>query len=115
MTGRGGLMDVEFIAQMLCLEHGWQEANTLRTLLRARDQAALPPVEAQILADNFRELRRVEGILRRWSFEGETVLPDDPAPYHRVAVRCGFADADGFRAHLRKVRQTIRAVYSRLA
>jgi glutamate-ammonia-ligase adenylyltransferase len=35
-TGKGGLMDAEFIAQALCLENGWQEANTLRALERAR-------------------------------------------------------------------------------
>ena len=33
-TGKGGLMDAEFIAQALCLENGWQEANTLRALER---------------------------------------------------------------------------------
>ena len=33
-TGKGGLMDAEFIAQTLCLENGWQEANTLRALER---------------------------------------------------------------------------------
>src|SRR5262249_30178475 len=35
-TGLGGLMDAEFIAQALCLEHGWQEANTLNALEKAR-------------------------------------------------------------------------------
>ena len=35
-TGRGGLMDAEFIAQAMCLENGWQEANTLRALERGR-------------------------------------------------------------------------------
>src|SRR5207249_10125880 len=34
-TGAGGLMDAEFIAQTLCMENGWQEANTLRALERA--------------------------------------------------------------------------------
>ncbi len=38
-TGKGGLMDAEFIAQTLCLENGWQEANTLRALERGRERA----------------------------------------------------------------------------
>ena len=42
-TGKGGLMDAEFIAQALCLENGWQEANTLRALERARDAVELIP------------------------------------------------------------------------
>src|SRR6185503_10669218 len=28
-TGKGGLMDAEFLAQILCMENGWPEPNTL--------------------------------------------------------------------------------------
>ncbi len=108
-TGAGGLMDAEFIAQVLCLENGWHEPNTLRALERGRDDGILP--EAGRLLENYRALRRVEGILRRWSYEGEIVLPDDPAPYYRVSVRCGFATPDDFRKALAKWRQAIREVY----
>ena len=133
-TGKGGLMDAEFIAQTLCLEHGWQEANTLRALERARDAVGVQPSgcgsatdtlkrELQLvpssltradwdkLLTNYRQLRRVEGILRRWSFEGETVLPDDPAPYYRVSVRCGFRTPKEFREALVQWRKAIREVY----
>lgn len=108
-TGRGGLVDAEFIAQALCLEHGWQEANTLRALERARAESLL--AGADKLIENYRRLRRVEGILRRWSYEGETVLPDDPAPYYRVSVRCGFSTPEAFREALASWRAAIRAVY----
>ena len=111
-TGKGGLMDAEFIAQALCLENGWQEANTLRALERARDAGALP--DADKLLENYRKLRRVEGILRRWSYEGETVLPDDPAPYYRVSVRCGFATPEEFGKALAKWRKAIREVYAKV-
>ena len=108
-TGVGGLMDAEFIAQTLCLEYGWQGANTLRALERGREAGVLP--EAGKLLDSYRKLRRVEGILRRWSYEGEIVLPDDPAPYYRVSVRCGFATPEEFRKALAKWRKAIRGVY----
>jgi glutamate-ammonia-ligase adenylyltransferase len=111
-TGKGGLMDAEFIAQALCLEHGWQEANTLRALERARAARVLP--RADKLIENYRRLRRVEGILRRWSYEGETVLPDDPAPYYRVSVRCGFPAPRAFRRALAHWRQGIRETYLRV-
>jgi glutamate-ammonia-ligase adenylyltransferase len=110
-TGRGGLMDAEFVAQALCLEHGWQEPNTLRALERAQAAGALPEPEKLLAA--YRHLRRVEGILRRWSYEGETVLPDDPAPYYRVAVRCGFATPEAFRAALTGWRSELRAAWQR--
>jgi len=106
-TGKGGLMDAEFIAQTLCLENGWHEANTLRALERGRDAKVLP--DADKLIQNYRRLRRVEGILRRWSYEGETVLPDAPAPYYRVSVRCGFETPEKLRAALAEWRRAIRS------
>jgi glutamate-ammonia-ligase adenylyltransferase len=111
-TGRGGLMDAEFIAQTLCLENGWHEPNTLRALERGREGGLLP--DAAKLLDAYRRLRRVEGILRRWSYEGEVVLPDDPAPYYRVSVRCGFATPEHFRKALGKWRTAIREVYEKV-
>ena len=109
-TGAGGLMDAEFIAQALCLEHGWHEPNTLRTLERGRDAGVL--AEPGHLIESYRRLRHVEGILRRWSYEGEAVLPHDPAPYYRVAVRCGFDSADAFREAVSGYRRSIREVYA---
>jgi glutamate-ammonia-ligase adenylyltransferase len=108
-TGRGGLMDAEFIAQMLCLENGWQEPNTLRALERGRRAGALP--QAAKLIENYRRLRRVEAILRRWSCEGESVLPEDLAVFRRVSTRCGFASPNKFRASVEKYRTRIREVY----
>ena len=108
-TGAGGLMDAEFLAQALCLENGWHEPNTLKALEKARDCGVLAGAEQ--LIENYRALRRIEGILRRWSYEGETVLPDDPAPYYRVAIRCGFSSPEAFRESLAKSRQAIRATY----
>ncbi len=113
-TGTGGLVDAEFIAQTLCLAHGWHEPNTLRALQRAREKKALPAGDADSLIENYRNLLRIECILRRWSFEGEAVLPDDPAPLYRVAVRCGFADADGFMKAVGGYRAAIRRVYAKV-
>lgn len=113
-TGAGGLVDAEFIAQTLAMELGWAEPNTLRALTRARDEAALPRAEAEALLENYRELRRVEGILRRWSYEGEAELPGDPAPLYRVAVRCGFATAAEFMKSMSICRASLRRIYERV-
>jgi glutamate-ammonia-ligase adenylyltransferase len=113
-TGPGGLMDAEFIAQTLSLENGWMEPNTLRALHKAKDEHWLPDKDAAKLIDNFRQLRRVESILRRWSFEGETVLPADPAPFYRVSIRCGFRTPEEFRAAVAAYRSAIREVYEKV-
>lgn len=111
-TGNGGLMDCEFIAQTLCMENGWHEPNTLRGLERARQNNVLP--DADKLIENYIQLRRVEAILRRWSDEGEALLPDDAPAFYRVSVRCGFDSPDAFRGALAKWRKEIRSVYSKL-
>lgn len=109
-TGAGGLVDAEFVAQALCLENGWHEPNTLRALERGRAAGLLP--HADQLIENYRRLRRIEGILRRWSYEGESVLPDDPAPYYRVSVRCGFPTPEAFRQALANYRAALRHAYN---
>jgi len=108
-TGKGGLMDAEFIAQILCLENGWQEPNTLACLERAASAGILQ--DAAKLIEAYRRLRHVEGILRRWSYEGETELPDDPAPFFRVSVRCGFRTPQDFREAIAAWRKVIREAY----
>lgn len=111
-TGKGGLMDAEFIAQALCMEHGWHEPNTLRALERAKENKTLP--DSENFVKNYRNLRLVEAILRRWSDEGETVLPDDAPAFYRVSVRCGFGSPEKFRDALAKWRTSIRAVYRKV-
>ena len=108
-TGAGGLMDAEFLAQTFSLAHGWQEAGTLRALERAKAGGILPGADADRLIEGYRQLRRVEGILRRWSFEGETVLPDEAAP----SPSCGrpLRLSDGGR--ISPVTRELAARYSR--
>ena len=105
-------MDTEFIAQTLCLSNGWQEPNTLRALQLARDQGALSAPQSDLLVENYRQLLRIECVLRRWSFAGESVLPDDPAALYRVAIRCGFSDAAHFMRAVGEYRTGLRKVYS---
>ena len=112
-TGAGGLMDAEFLAQALCLAHGWQEANTMRALRRGAESGAWPAKDAEALLVNYGKLRRIEGILRRWSFEGETLLPDDEPAQQRVAVRCGYAGSAEFMKAIKEMRSVLRQVYAR--
>lgn len=111
-TGAGGLMDAEFIAQALCLEYGWHEPNTLKALEKARDTGAIPREQAVELIENYRHLLRIECILRRWSYEGESELPADPAPQYRVAIRCGFSSAQALLDAMAGYRKVIRRVHA---
>jgi [glutamine synthetase] adenylyltransferase / [glutamine synthetase]-adenylyl-L-tyrosine phosphorylase len=112
-TAAGGLIDAEFLAQAICLAGGWREPNTLKALCRARDEGVMTASDGAKLLEHYGQLRRIEGILRRWSFEGEVLLPDDPAAFHRVAVRCGYSTDAEFARAVAVMREGIRAVYLR--
>jgi glutamate-ammonia-ligase adenylyltransferase len=109
-TGEGGLMDAEFVAQALCLERGWREPNTLTVLERGHAEKCLPMADELIV--NYLRLRRVETILRRWSYEGETVLPETEDAFYRVSVRCGYVTPEAFASALAGCRSAIRTAYN---
>ena len=85
----------------------------MKALRRGVEAGAWPAADAGELIQSYGELRRIEGILRRWSFEGEVLLPDDEPAQHRVAVRCGFTDAGSFMRALKETRAALRLVYGR--
>ena len=59
-------------------------------------------------------LRRIEGILRRWSYESETLLPDDCPALYRVAVPCGFQNAEEFIKAVGGYHAAIREIYQKV-
>jgi glutamate-ammonia-ligase adenylyltransferase len=111
-TGAGGLMDAEFLAQAFAMEAGFHEPETLAALGLGVGAGFLERESAEKLIDSFKKLRRIEGILRRWSFEGETVLPEDGAAMRRVAARCGYETAEEFARAVAAIRGAIRTAYA---
>ncbi|SNB47667.1 bifunctional [glutamate--ammonia ligase]-adenylyl-L-tyrosine phosphorylase/[glutamate--ammonia-ligase] adenylyltransferase [Geobacter sp. DSM 9736] len=68
-TGRGGIVDVEFIVQYLQLKHGREtpgirSANTLIALKGIRTAGILAEAECEILLTGYKFLRRLENRLR---------------------------------------------------
>jgi len=113
-TGAGGLMDAEFIAQLFCLQQGLIIPNTYEALLEAQRTGWLRDQQAEELLENFTRLARIEAILRRWSYEAESELPDDPAALRRVAIRCGFVTGEDLLHAIQTYRQHIRNVYNQI-
>ncbi len=68
-TGRGGMVDVEFIVQYLQLLHGGtikslRKKNTVNLLKCMVENHILPQLDAQLLIDGYKFLRRLENKLR---------------------------------------------------
>lgn len=122
-TDRGGLVDVEFLVQMLQLRHGATHA-TLRTPNTAAVLAALPALgllpdgDAAALQGGYAFLRQLESRLRIEHDEAVEALEGTPAVLQGVARSLGYdGDAETAAARLRadhaRHRAAIQAVYDR--
>jgi len=113
--GRGGLVDVEFLAQALQLVHGAthpevRAASTTAALAALGRIAALPAADA--LAARYRFLRRVSTALRLLGARPtDTLELAGPMPA-RVAAALGVSSRDAFLAAYREATDAVRAAYT---
>ena len=94
-TGRGGLRDVEFVAQFLQLLHGGayptvRHANTLLGLSRLEEAGCLTGEERSIMEDTYRFLRTVEHRLQTMFDRQTHEMPRDPEARRTLAIRLGY-------------------------
>jgi len=119
--GHGGLVDVEFLVQMMALSHGqlYPELRVRDTmgLLEALDGLhLLAPVDAAILEDDYKFLSRLENRLRIESDQPSWAVPTSVIGLRPLARRMGFEAADGaarMLAELAQRRNRIREIFDR--
>jgi glutamate-ammonia-ligase adenylyltransferase len=115
--GRGGLIDVEFLAQALQLVHGHRDpgvrrASTGAALGALARAGALPPGQAACLADHYRFLRRVSAALRLLGARpADAIELAGPLP-RRVATALGYPAREAFLADYRRRTAEVRATYT---
>jgi glutamate-ammonia-ligase adenylyltransferase len=115
--GRGGLVDVEFLAQALQLVHGAthpdaRRASTAAALAALARVGALRGETAAALAGHYRFLRRVSTALRLLGARPtDTLELAGPMPA-RVGTALGFPSRDAFLAAYRERTTAVRAAYS---
>ncbi|MFZ0890390.1 MAG: hypothetical protein WA005_18270, partial [Candidatus Binataceae bacterium] len=119
--GRGGLVDVEFITQMMALRYGRQfpELRCRGTIELVRGLARcglIAQPEASELESGHRFLSQLENRLRIESDRPAWALPTEPAELKRIARRMGYQRADGAErllADLSRRRERMRAIFER--
>jgi len=97
-AGRGGVVDIEFVAQMQALRRGrtdgrFRDGNVPRLLTVLRETGAL---EAQRAADLFAAysfLLSLENRIRIVADLPEDRLPEDPRALRALARRLGYVDS----------------------
>jgi glutamate-ammonia-ligase adenylyltransferase len=120
-TGRGGLVDVEFLVQYLQLCHGAGEPSLRRratgeALAALAERALLPRDEAEPLAQSYAFLRRLENRLRIVHDRSMQQITDRPDELLQLARRLGYRGSDGgarLLADYRVHTERIRAIYAR--
>ena len=119
--GHGGLVDVEFLAQMMALSHGQlhpelRVRNTMGLLEALDGLRLLSAADASVLEDDYRFLSRLENRLRIESDQPAWAIPTSVAGLRPLARRMGFEDADGaarMLAELAERRNRIRKIFER--
>ncbi len=117
-TGRGGMVDVEFIAQYLQLLHGASNpelhvTNTVKALKNLNHAAILTNEEAQTLKDGYKFLRKLENMLRLIHDHSIHELPNDTKYLNKLARHLGYDDASqpeqalltAYRTHTEGIRE----------
>lgn len=125
-TGRGGIVDIEFLVQMLQLRHGKAVPSVRRratgeAIEALRDAGLLDDATASALLADYRFLRRLEARLRLERDRPVEDLAADPGGLGPLAVRLGYDDegdggdpGDRLLAECRRVREEVRSIYLRL-
>ena len=118
--GPGGLSDVEFLVQLLQLEHGGtipelRVTGTFAALRALRDAELIAGVDYNALHDSYLFCTRVRLRLHLQSGRPSDSLPTDPEATARLAASLGF-DRTGelreqYRRYTRRARRTFESLF----
>ncbi|MBM4254559.1 MAG: bifunctional [glutamate--ammonia ligase]-adenylyl-L-tyrosine phosphorylase/[glutamate--ammonia-ligase] adenylyltransferase [Deltaproteobacteria bacterium] len=120
-TGRGGIVDIEFLVQMLQLRYGPQyptvrQRATLPALEELHACGVLPAEDFQLLTQGYRFLRTLENRLRIERDQPVEALESSGEQLFSVARRLGYEGEDAptqLLAEYQRQREVVRACYTR--
>ncbi len=117
--GPGGIVDIEFLVQMLQLKHGRRNVrvrtpNTLAALAALAQAEALSAADAEFLAESYRFLRTIEGRLRLMNSTARDKLPDDPTELAKLAHLLRVPGSDAVLADFNRYTGETRARFDRI-
>jgi glutamate-ammonia-ligase adenylyltransferase len=120
-TGRGGLVDVEFLVQYLQLLHGenvpsLQVHNTLEALKALRHETVLSKTDYRLLASGYQFLRRLENRLRLVHDQSINAFSGDTATLAKLARRLGYQQDQAdqrLMTDYHNATENIRAIFDR--
>jgi glutamate-ammonia-ligase adenylyltransferase len=112
-TGRGGIIEAEFVVQALQMRESIWEPNWQRAAELLQGRGIFSHAEATKLGQSYAFLRRCESVLRRYDNRAVSELPSDPNEQRRLSIRLGCDSFEIFRRDYLVARETIHAIYER--
>ena len=117
--GRGGIREIEFIAQALQLAHGGRDEwlrvpHTLVSLGRLADRGFITQDERSELSEAYYFLRTLEHRLQMEHGLQTHTVPDSDDALQLIARRMGFPGAKDFVVSLKTHTLNVRSTYERL-
>src|SRR6185369_16278244 len=101
--GPGGLVDIEFLVQMLQLKHAEShpeiaQSSTLDALAALESARLLKRDDYDFLVASYRFLRGIQLRLRLMSTTARDDLPEEPRELAKLAGLLGYSSAEGLLA-----------------
>ena len=117
--GKGGIREIEFIAQALQLAHGGHDEwlrvpHTLISLVRLSERNLLTETELTELADAYKFLRRVEHRLQMENGLQTHLVPDDSEKRLLIAKRMNFFSVADFNKNLELHTANVNRIFERV-
>ncbi|HEY1067427.1 MAG TPA: bifunctional [glutamate--ammonia ligase]-adenylyl-L-tyrosine phosphorylase/[glutamate--ammonia-ligase] adenylyltransferase [Pirellulales bacterium] len=117
--GRGGIVDIEFVVQMLQLAHAGENPalripNTIAALDALHAASLLTDDDWRAFRAAYLDFRRIEARLRLMNPNARHEVPEDPEQLDQLGRRLGFPDGESFKAHTSDLVKHVRERFERL-
>ena len=117
--GPGGIVDIEFLVQMLQLKHArgnpsLHVSNTLAALGELYRAGLLSADDHQFFDANYRLLRTIEGRLRLMNSTARDQLPQEPVELTKLANLLHYSSGDGLLTDFEDATRRIRQRFDRI-
>jgi glutamate-ammonia-ligase adenylyltransferase len=117
--GPGGIVDIEFLVQMLQLKYGHgrpqlRRANTISAIQALHECGRLHDADYELFSSAYRFLRSLEARLRLMNPTARDELPEDRRELDKLARVIGYEDGESLLNEMEKFTVRIRERFDRL-
>jgi glutamate-ammonia-ligase adenylyltransferase len=107
--GPGGVVDIEFLGQMLLLKHGREhqsirQPNTIDALAALHEAGLIDRDGFEYLATSYQVLRSIQGRLRLMNMTALNDLPNNPQELGKLARLLGYPDKEKLMADCHRLQ-----------